>query len=454
MGGSDEPAPPQPAERPLGHHRGRAGERPADFAPGACPVEADPARPCPFCPGNEEATPPALETYGRDGSLATCGSCPTCTPRSPATSRWRSRNLGPVFTCRRRPAASTRCWCSRPTTTAAGPTSTTRGAGLVMAAMRDRMEEHARTPNVRYTQAIVNHGREAGASLAHPHGQLLGMPFVPGEIVDEERRRSPASRAGCLPVHDRRGRAVRRPPRRAGRRRRVRRRCARSGAARPTRCSSSRRTHEGHLQPAPPATSPRWAAPSATCSPSCADVVGDVAYNLVFHTAPHHQTTPVPLARPRAAPAGDDGRLRAGHRRAHQHRRPRSGRAAAAARSADPSATDRHDSHGSSPRRRPSSTRRPQTVWQAVEHVDRHVDWMADAGRHPVHVGGNIRASAPRSTATRGRAASAHRPDGGDRVEAAAVDGRAPRRASSRAPAGSRLRRTRAVAPDSPGTSG
>ena len=62
-----------------------------------------------------------------------------------------------------------------------------RDAGLVMAALRDRVEEHARTPNVRYTQAIVNHGREAGASLSHPHGQLLGMPFVPGEILDEER---------------------------------------------------------------------------------------------------------------------------------------------------------------------------------------------------------------------------------------------------------------------------
>ena len=34
--------------------------------------------------------------------------------------------------------------------------------------------------------AIVNAGREAGASLDHPHGQLLGIPFVPGEISEEE----------------------------------------------------------------------------------------------------------------------------------------------------------------------------------------------------------------------------------------------------------------------------
>ncbi|MEY3595878.1 MAG: hypothetical protein RL576_1292, partial [Actinomycetota bacterium] len=57
----------------------------------------------------------------------------------------------------------------------------------VMQALKRRFEEHARTSNVRYTQAFINHGREAGASLAHPHGQILGLPFVPGEILEEER---------------------------------------------------------------------------------------------------------------------------------------------------------------------------------------------------------------------------------------------------------------------------
>jgi UDPglucose--hexose-1-phosphate uridylyltransferase len=59
-------------------------------------------------------------------------------------------------------------------------------AGLLMAALRDRMEEHSSMPGLRYSQAIVNCGREAGASIEHPHGQLLGMPFVPSEITDEQ----------------------------------------------------------------------------------------------------------------------------------------------------------------------------------------------------------------------------------------------------------------------------
>jgi UDPglucose--hexose-1-phosphate uridylyltransferase len=60
-------------------------------------------------------------------------------------------------------------------------------AETFMSALRRRFVEHAKSKHIRYTQAIVNHGREAGASLAHPHGQLMGLPFVPGEVIEEER---------------------------------------------------------------------------------------------------------------------------------------------------------------------------------------------------------------------------------------------------------------------------
>jgi UDPglucose--hexose-1-phosphate uridylyltransferase len=59
-------------------------------------------------------------------------------------------------------------------------------AGLIMAAIRDRIEEHAAVPGIRYSQVIVNSGREAGASIEHPHAQLLGMSFVPRELAEEQ----------------------------------------------------------------------------------------------------------------------------------------------------------------------------------------------------------------------------------------------------------------------------
>jgi UDPglucose--hexose-1-phosphate uridylyltransferase len=37
--------------------------------------------------------------------------------------------------------------------------------------------------SVSYIQIFHNHGREAGASLAHPHSQLMAIPVVPSELV-------------------------------------------------------------------------------------------------------------------------------------------------------------------------------------------------------------------------------------------------------------------------------
>jgi UDPglucose--hexose-1-phosphate uridylyltransferase len=74
---------------------------------------------------------------------------------------------------------------------------TDQQAAEFMLALKSRFTVHAAMPNIRYTQAIVNHGREAGASIAHPHGQLLALPFVPGEVLDEERAFARFA-GGCL----------------------------------------------------------------------------------------------------------------------------------------------------------------------------------------------------------------------------------------------------------------
>ena len=47
---------------------GERSQRPADFLPRRLPVEDDPVRPCPFCPGHEDAGAPVLETYGPGGT--------------------------------------------------------------------------------------------------------------------------------------------------------------------------------------------------------------------------------------------------------------------------------------------------------------------------------------------------------------------------------------------------
>ena len=256
--------------------------RPTDFVPRMTQVDADPDRPCPFCPGNEEATPPALESYGRDGRWVV-RVVPNLYPAFFGDDSMAVRNLGPVHV---QAAASGihEVLVFTPEHEESWADLDDRDAGLVMAAMRDRMEEHARSTNIRYTQAIVNQGREAGASLSHPHGQLLGMPFVPGEILDEERAFA-RFEGGCIlcttveaEVADgtrviyEDDRVVIVCPFWSGT---------------PYEMLVIPRAHEGHLQGSAPLDLAAVGRGLRTALADLRDGLGDIAYNLVFHTAPH-----------------------------------------------------------------------------------------------------------------------------------------------------------------------
>ncbi|MEJ7765278.1 MAG: HIT domain-containing protein, partial [Acidimicrobiales bacterium] len=157
-------------------------ERPFAFQPRRLPVEGD-MRPCPFCPsGGQDDLPPTLELGGAAGWEVRV--VPNRYPAFEGTSPMAVTNLGPVFT--QAPGSGfhevlllgpehDRSWADLDD----------HRSGLVMQAVAERMNAHSVLPGLRYSQAIVNSGREAGASLEHPHGQLMGIPFVPREITDE-----------------------------------------------------------------------------------------------------------------------------------------------------------------------------------------------------------------------------------------------------------------------------
>jgi len=158
-------------------------------------VESDPTRACPFCPGNEESTPPALETYGPGGDWLVRVVL-NLFPAFYGEEQMAVTHLGPVWS--EAPAGGIHeilVFSPNHSGTWAGLGD--EQAGLVMNAIHDRMRDHSSRSGLRYTQVIVNFGREAGASLEHPHGQLLAVPFVPGEIVEEVRGFSRFG-GGCL----------------------------------------------------------------------------------------------------------------------------------------------------------------------------------------------------------------------------------------------------------------
>jgi UDPglucose--hexose-1-phosphate uridylyltransferase len=246
-------------------------------------VESDPDRRCPFCPGNEEATPPALETYGPNGTWLV-RVVPNLFPAFEGNDALRVQNMGPVFT-QASASGVHEVLVFAPQHVGSWADLDDKHAGLAMAAIRDRMEDHARRSTVRYTQAIVNHGREAGASLAHPHGQLLGMPFVPGELAEELAGFTRFGEACLLCTTVEAEMAADRRVIHVDDRVVV---VAPFWSGSPFEMLLLPRQHDPHLTHAAPRD-------LAAAGRALRDVlvrlrraVGDVAYNVVFHTAPHH----------------------------------------------------------------------------------------------------------------------------------------------------------------------
>lgn len=257
--------------------------RPDDFSLERLAVETGPVRPCPFCPGQEESTPAALESYGEGGKWAV-RVVPNLYPVFSGVEPMTVRNLGPVHT--QAPASGIHevLVFTREHEDGWAELDDLQ-AGLVMTALRDRFEEHSRIGGIRYTQAIVNHGREAGASLAHPHGQLLGMPFVPGEIAEEEAgfRRFAGSCLLCTMAEAERDTTHRVVLDHDG----VLVVCPYWSGA-PYEMLVMPDDHHAHLSRCDQRTVAAVGRAVRDVLARLRDRVGDVAYNLVVHTLPHH----------------------------------------------------------------------------------------------------------------------------------------------------------------------
>ena len=258
-------------------------ERPSDFRPRTPIVEADPSRPCPFCPGNEESTLPALESIDAGGSWR-MRVIPNLFPAFEGDEPFAVHHLGPVHVEAEASGIHEVFVISPDHELRAGGVSDEDAAEL-MFMLKRRLSQHSVTPNVRYTQAIVNHGREAGASLVHPHGQILGLPFVPGEILEEQRAFS-RFEGGCILCATIEAELV------DGKRVLFATDdvvcVAPYWSGSPYELLIIPRAHDLHLTDADETSLAATGIAIRDALEALRAVHGDVAYNLVFHTAPHH----------------------------------------------------------------------------------------------------------------------------------------------------------------------
>ena len=260
-------------------------ERPSHFVPRQPQVGADDGGPCPFCPGNEEATPPALETVDEAGSWQ-MRVVPNLYPAYAGKTGFVVQHLGPVHTLAEASGIHEVFIYARDHFSGLHLLSD-RQAAETMWALQRRLTEHAAEPNVRYSQAIVNHGREAGASVAHPHAQILGLPFVPGEMLEEERAFG-RFEGGCLLCTTIEAEAA------VGHRMVFQDddvACiAPFWAGTPYELLIVPQRHESHLQRAEPDSAAAVGRAIRDAIFQLNAAVGDVAFNLGVHTAPHGHT--------------------------------------------------------------------------------------------------------------------------------------------------------------------
>jgi UDPglucose--hexose-1-phosphate uridylyltransferase len=131
-------------------------------------VEADPlpasVPTCPFCAGNEHETPPEVARRG---------------PGEPETPGWTLRVVPNKFPIVGDgvPGAHEVVVFS-PAHDADLAALSDDSAADVLVALRDRVRFHLARGCV-YAQAFVNQGKAAGASIEHPHAQIVALDFVP-----------------------------------------------------------------------------------------------------------------------------------------------------------------------------------------------------------------------------------------------------------------------------------
>ena len=76
-------------------------------------------------------------------------------------------------------SARARSCCSRPTTTSRSRRCRVAQVRKVVDLWAERTEALLARPEIEYVLVFENRGREVGATIDHPHGQIYGYPFVP-----------------------------------------------------------------------------------------------------------------------------------------------------------------------------------------------------------------------------------------------------------------------------------
>jgi UDPglucose--hexose-1-phosphate uridylyltransferase len=159
--------------------------RPSDFL-----VERPPAadrRSCPFCPGHEDKTPPAVLTYSTDTLRGSARWSLRVVPNKHPALRVEGslERAGEGLYDRMSGIGAHEVVIETPEHEQTLATMDERHIAELIWAFRDRVADLKRDRRLRYIMLFKNHGEVAGATLEHTHSQIIGLPVVPKIVLEE-----------------------------------------------------------------------------------------------------------------------------------------------------------------------------------------------------------------------------------------------------------------------------
>jgi UDPglucose--hexose-1-phosphate uridylyltransferase len=170
-------------------HRKR---RPTDFMKKEATAQHVNLATCPFCPGNERMTPPAVLVYLKDGQKVARKK----DADGKRYSGWQIRCVPNMFSAFSPPDGDETFESGKatghhevliesPHHTEHPATARLSQLASVVNGYVDRLTALTSKPYVRYVSIFRNHGVDAGASLSHAHSQVIAMPMIPPIIREE-----------------------------------------------------------------------------------------------------------------------------------------------------------------------------------------------------------------------------------------------------------------------------
>jgi UDPglucose--hexose-1-phosphate uridylyltransferase len=161
-------------------------KRPSDFRPES--VSIGPNDACPFCEGHEHMTPGELLAHRRNGSHANApGWDLRVVPNQFPVLRVEGSldRQGEGLFDKMSGIGAHEVIIETPRHQDSLATMDEDAVEQVLWAFRERVQDLKQDRRFRYIIIFKNHGAAAGASLDHPHSQLIALPIVPREVRDE-----------------------------------------------------------------------------------------------------------------------------------------------------------------------------------------------------------------------------------------------------------------------------